>query len=181
MRSFKWNIFKVKLNDVCLINAIIIMNIYKIYLYMKWSTDTQAATKKWLTPTCSTSLMLLHVGHQAGAGALPGTHCLPRCSSQLLKGLADWHTKSPQNYSLAGCGKLFLEGGCHWYWDLANTNDVLWGKIENKKASHPPLCFFFFGVSSSEVLLPRPRELLFSFWLRPSERQGRLNYCHRIH
>lgn len=31
------------------------------------------------------------------------------------------------------------------------------------ETSYPLLCFFFLGVSSSDVLLPRPRELLFSF------------------
>lgn len=52
------------------------------------------------------------------------------------------------------------------------------GRRRKETASHPPLCFFFFGVSSSEALRPRPREPLFSFWLRPSGRQGRPSLHH---
>lgn len=78
-------------------------------------------------------------------------------------------TGKAKSYSTPRTGKHFLSLSSHRCFHPEQIPMVFFREKEKKSTSHPPLCFFFFGVSSSEVLLPRPREPLFSFWPRPSE------------
>ena len=111
----------------------------------------------------------------------PRSPRLQHCSLRLLWGPTDptrakqeelqhtWHGQSRKSYSTPRTGKHFLSLSSHRCFHPEQIPMVFFREKEKKSTSHPPLCFFFFGVSSSEVLLPRPREPLFSFWPRPSE------------